>query len=334
MIVIIADDLSGAAELAGIAALRGFTAEVQTTFDPVSRAEVIAVDTNTRLLSSSEAARRCHVVAGEICATRPDWIYKKTDSVLRGHVRAEIEAILSATGLARCLFIPANPTKGRLIVSGEHLINGVPLDQTEFSRDPDFPRYSSKIADLLGTSPVIDTPDISSIDDIPDHIAPDTLAAGASDFFTTLLGGEVRPTTEPQSGPTLLISGSLAAWDSGRAEQMKAQGFEVKTIDDPISPDLWQHTEKIMIGIGRPLNSDHDLTEKLIEAAMPLFSGQSNLRIGLEGGATARALISRQGWTRFEVIAGNFVGVGMLRPPGGPILCVKPGSYPWPPGVL
>ncbi len=43
-----ADDVSGAAELAGLAAARGWRAEVQTRFDASSGADVIALDADTR----------------------------------------------------------------------------------------------------------------------------------------------------------------------------------------------------------------------------------------------------------------------------------------------
>ena len=56
MIVVIADDFSGAAELAGLAASRGWNAEVQTSFDANSDAEVIAFDDFIKY--KSEAACR------------------------------------------------------------------------------------------------------------------------------------------------------------------------------------------------------------------------------------------------------------------------------------
>jgi uncharacterized protein YgbK (DUF1537 family) len=116
---------------------------------------------------------------------------------------------------------------------------------------------------------------------------------------------------------------------------MKKRGFVIQTIDQPISPAIWQQTQKLMLAIGHPQSTDTAiLTERLIEAALPLITAQNDLRIGLEGGATAMAFIRRMNWTRFEVIPEGHTGVGTLRPPGGPILCVKPGSYPWPEGCF
>ena len=58
MIVVIADDLSGAAELAGAALRHGLSAEVQTVFFPDTNADVVCVDTDSRLLPPAEAARK------------------------------------------------------------------------------------------------------------------------------------------------------------------------------------------------------------------------------------------------------------------------------------
>lgn len=331
MIAIIADDFSGAAELAGIAAARGFKTEVQTEFNPASDAEVIAVDTDTRLKPEAEAARTVGAVARRIIAAEPAWIYKKTDSVMRGHIRAEIEALLDATGKRDCLFIPANPSKGRCIVDGRSFVDGVPLDQTVFADDPDYPRRSAVVRELLGESPRIHTPDAHRLEDLKHHLDPTTLAAGAADFFGVLLGGTPAPPAGVQTACALLLCGSLAAWDTGRARQMMERGFTVSTLTQPVSADLWQQTRKLMLAIGKPASAEvASLTEQLIDSALPLIAHRNDIRIGLEGGATAMAFIRRMGWTRFEVIPEGHVGVGSLRPPGGPILCVKPGSYPWP----
>lgn len=107
----------------------------------------------------------------------------------------------------------------------------------------------------------------------------------------------------PNQLSTLLLSGSLAAWDLDRAAQMEQRGFLVKTIADDLSPSLWQTTSKLMLAIGRPETGDPAaLTERLIDKALPLLSGRDDLRICLEGEATAISFIRRLGWTRFEVI--------------------------------
>jgi len=346
MIAILADDFSGAAELAGLAAACGYAAEVQTVFDPDTAAEVIAVDTDTRLKDEDEAAKIVGEVTRRVAAAGPAWIYKKTDSVLRGHVRVEIEAILEATGLADCVFIPANPSKDRVIRRGRYEIGGVPLDETVFARDPDYPRGSALVRELLGASNRIQMPDAVGLEDLQIDLPATTLAAGAADFFAAQLGRKksslgFSPSTpfaiglKPKLLSSFLLSGSLAAWDLDRAEQMRQRGFLVKTIGEGLSPAVWETTSKLMLAIGRPEGiAASALTETLIEKALPLIAGRGDLRIGLEGGATAIAFIRRMDWTRFEVIPEGHTGVGTLRPPGGPVICVKPGSYDWPEASL
>lgn len=337
MIVVLADDFSGAAELAGIAAARGFRAEVQTQFQTASGVEVIALDTDTRSRSEAEAIRITTGVCREVLAANPAWIFKKTDSVLRGHPRAEIEAILETTGLDDCCLMPANPSKDRIVRDGIYFISGTPIAETFFARDPDFPRLRSDVRGLLGASARVRIPNAESVDDLPPlRPGPRTLAAGAADYFSTLLGAGTPKKEIVPCPRTLLVCGSLAAWETGRANQMHARGFWIQSIDDPpLSGDAWETKPRIMLTLGnsRP-GAMEELTAALIDAALALDPLQSDLRIGLEGGATAIAFVRRLGWTRFEAIPEGHEGVATLRPPGGPILCVKPGSYSWPDGAL
>lgn len=334
-VVIIADDFSGAAELAGIAAARGMRAEVQTRFDPSANAEVIAVDTDTRLRDEAEAVRTVSETALAVAAATPGWIYKKTDSVLRGHARAEIEAVMRAAGLSECVFVPANPSKGRMIVGGRYSIEGVPLDRTVFATDPDYPRHTAVVRDLLGDAPRIRVPDVGSQDDLRQSWGSSTLAAGAADFFTTCL--EEQSCTSEASvsierpARHLLLCGSLAAWDMGRAAEMEKRGFAVHTIDKGVIDGSWMQQARQMLAIGRPREVEASmLMDRLMDAAVPLIERGGDLCVEIEGGATAMALLRRMEWTRFEVVPEGLTGVGSLRPPGGPLLRVKPGSYPWP----
>ncbi|MBW8883384.1 MAG: four-carbon acid sugar kinase family protein [Planctomycetia bacterium] len=153
-IIVLADDLSGAAELAGIAFAHGLPAEVQRQFEPATGAQLIAIDTDSRHLSAAAAADLVRSITAQVLTTEPAWIFKKVDSVLRGNVRAEIEAILETTGQSRALLIPANPSRGRVIRGGHYFIDGIPLGETHFAQDPEHPRRSSDVLALLGPKSV------------------------------------------------------------------------------------------------------------------------------------------------------------------------------------
>ncbi len=214
MITVIADDLSGAAELAGLALHHGLRAEVQTAFSADTDADVICVDTDTRALPAPDAARVAGAVAQQVLAARPEWIFKKCDSVLRGPVLAEARAIAHVAGLTRIVVLSANPSRGRIIRGGEYFVAGVPLHETVFARDPAHPRTTSRVAELLSESdqPVgaqscyaqVVRPPEGRSKSAPLHEAPDaetdadvariaasvdgsTLPVGAADFFTALL---------------------------------------------------------------------------------------------------------------------------------------------------
>jgi uncharacterized protein YgbK (DUF1537 family) len=55
-------------------------------------------------------------------------------------------------GMKRALLVPANPGLGRTISDGKYFIRGRPIHRTEFARDPQYPRLSPRVLDLLGAS--------------------------------------------------------------------------------------------------------------------------------------------------------------------------------------
>ncbi|WP_321854693.1 four-carbon acid sugar kinase family protein [Paraburkholderia tropica] len=153
-LLIIADDLSGAADCAIGFANAGHrtlvtldasradegAANVATAQDDVPHddtplaADVIAADTDTRRLTPADAAARTAQAfealrgAGEPSAPQRK-LYKKIDSTLRGNWAAEVAALQARAGLA--IVAPAFPATGRTVRDGALLVHGVPLAQTE-----------------------------------------------------------------------------------------------------------------------------------------------------------------------------------------------------------
>jgi D-threonate/D-erythronate kinase len=156
MIAVIADDFSGAAEIAGLAYRFGLRVEVQAERFIPCRADVIVVDANTRSLPEGAAAARVAALTRSIAAASPDWVYKKIDSVLRGPVVAETVAMLAAAepalGWRRGLLINSNPRRGRLVRGGQLRIHGAPVNETPFAHDPEYPRWTADVRALLQPS--------------------------------------------------------------------------------------------------------------------------------------------------------------------------------------
>jgi uncharacterized protein YgbK (DUF1537 family) len=236
MIIVVADDFSGAAETAGIAWRFGLKTCIQTTGEVNDPYDVVVIDLDTRskpVKTSIELTGRCLDVLAEY---KPDWIYKKIDSVLRGHVLEELTVMMERLNKKYALVVPANPSAGRIVAHGRYYIHDVPLHVTDFSNDPEFPRWSSDIRLLLGSEKGWEVKLVSSVDALgPEGIYvgeartvqdlahwamrwnDEFIPAGGSEFFlANLTGKKFRPlankTTVPQAkeGPKLYVLGSIS----------------------------------------------------------------------------------------------------------------------------
>ncbi|MEA3110866.1 MAG: D-threonate/D-erythronate kinase, partial [Caballeronia sp.] len=134
-ILIVADDLSGAADCAIAFAGAGRrtvvtleTSGVMNTAAETDNADVIAADTDTRRLSPQDAAR--HTADAFNALNAPGRrLYKKIDSTLRGNWTAEVAALQPLAGLA--IVAPSFPATGRTLHEARVLVHGEPLENTE-----------------------------------------------------------------------------------------------------------------------------------------------------------------------------------------------------------
>ncbi|MEO6003890.1 MAG: four-carbon acid sugar kinase family protein [Opitutus sp.] len=349
-VVVIADDLSGAAELAGVAWRHGLTAEVQTTFCADSSAEVICVDTDTRTVSAEVAAKRVAGVMQDVMTVAPAWIFKKCDSVLRGSVAAETQAVARAIGARGILLAPGNPSRGRIIRDGTYFVEGRPLHETAFAQDPQHPRRSSRVLELLGTGAEgIEVPDVVTAHDVERlalGIGVNTLPAGAADFFEALLRVRRPRTTRdiatPLAAPEekrskLLVCGSAFAWPE-RRRNAERDGTPVFAWPQDVQAvvSALRSPGRALIGIGdasvTPRQSADSLTSALAEAVQRVLSELPVDLVLLEGGATAAAVMRKMDWTRLRANAGLDQTLVEFVPAhaAGPAMVIKPGSYPWP----
>jgi uncharacterized protein YgbK (DUF1537 family) len=127
-LLIIADDLTGAADSAARCHHAGLPAHIYVqppqTLLP---AGAVALSSDSRYLSPSAAASRVAELLTHFIH-QPDLVwYKKIDSTLRGNIGAELDAMLaglSATGQPTCVIIcPAFPAQGRGLEEG-YLVYG------------------------------------------------------------------------------------------------------------------------------------------------------------------------------------------------------------------
>lgn len=147
---ILADDLTSAADGAAPFVQRGLRALVGRRRLPLQQATILAVDSGSRSLLASQAAQRVAELAEQLASR--DVLYKTVDSTLRGHVRAEIEAAFTASGRKMLVFAPAFPGAGRTTVGGVQLVDGIPVAETGYGRDPVHPARHSRLVELVPPS--------------------------------------------------------------------------------------------------------------------------------------------------------------------------------------
>lgn len=153
MIAVIADDFTGAAEIGGVGLQFGLTVAIETQVSGAGRPDLLIIAADTRSLPEDKACERIEQITTALLQLQPRLIYKKMDSVLRGHVYAELEVQRRLSGKQRVLLVPANPHFNRIIRDGVYYIEEVLLDQTSFANDPEFPHKTSEVCQLIGSDP-------------------------------------------------------------------------------------------------------------------------------------------------------------------------------------
>ncbi|MFB3779557.1 MAG: four-carbon acid sugar kinase family protein [Bryobacteraceae bacterium] len=150
----IADDATGALEVGGQLAALGVRS-LFTTGEAIDLdSEAVVVDAATRHLDAPLAYQTVARIAAAARRGGVTCLYKKTDSTLRGNIPSEFQALLDAFPERPLVYVPAYPKMGRVVRSGELLVDGVPLGQTAIARDPLNPVRDGSIPALLaGLSP-------------------------------------------------------------------------------------------------------------------------------------------------------------------------------------
>ncbi len=142
--LILADDLTGAADCAIAFARRGATACVQWgEAGPGADEAVLSHDADSRQLGPDAAAAR-HAALAERLHDPDRAVFKKIDSTLRGQPAAELAATLDVlrrrNGGAFAILAPAFPATGRTTEDGRIRVAGRPLAETElWRRDHTYP---------------------------------------------------------------------------------------------------------------------------------------------------------------------------------------------------
>ena len=354
--IVIADDITGAAEIAGIAHSLGQPVRLSCSCDnwrcheATSGTTVIATD--TRSMTESQAVAETLRIADTIMPLTAA-VFKKTDSALRGHVVAELEALMQATGYRRAVYLPANPSKGRVIRNGIYYINNIPIHETDFSFDPEFPARTSVLRERFPNAEEkgIIMPDAENEEDIRNIIAEyddgKTIFAGAADLFSAMIGMGCGRLKEPiakrpipiiqNKNSTLILCGSTQSKTLDLGIPVAPMPQEIYDGSDDLS--LWdttayeQEQHSLIPSIPHTHRTGKEVAVHLrtvmAEKARQLVAEHCPDQLIIEGGATAWATLQALGWTEFTITAQLAPGVVQMSATTGTLVTLKPGSYPW-----
>ena len=362
-VIVIADDFSGAAELAGISLRYGLMLSVLLNRgedtellnnSPLGDGGFV-VCTDSRSLKKEEAIVVTERTVKQVLQLQPEWIYKKTDSVLRGHIVDELKVQMQLTGKQKAFFMPANPSLGRTISKGKYFVNNVPLNETGFANDPEFPVKSSLVKEVLQNEVEVLTledvlPDegivvgeVKTVDDYKQWaaMADDSwLLSGTGDFFTALLEKQFKQsaTAAPQlQHPFLYVSGTAFTERKMAIKKIAAEKNNVCYLNSENETEVISKAITISKTTAVILAFDDvefalsaaNLRQWMAAVVKKIIDAASIKELFIEGGSTAAAILQQLNIKVLKPV--NELSRGVVRMKAGDLfITVKPGSYELP----
>ncbi|HEY6505352.1 MAG TPA: four-carbon acid sugar kinase family protein [Chitinophagaceae bacterium] len=373
MIAVIADDLTGAAEIAGIGLRYDLAVELVTSVIPETGADLFVVCTDSRSLNKTDAKRITDEVMKEVLKLKPEFIYKKIDSVFRGHVLDELKIQMQQSGKTKALVLGTNPSLGRTIKNGNYFVNGDPISETDFETDPEFAIRDSSVVQMLraGTGEV---KVLKHTDSLPDKgivigeavfekditgwatkIDNDWVLAGAGDFFNALLARKYKAAVKPVSpvgSPHLYVSGTAFGKSRDFIKRIKNELNCVAYMPAAmmqtgnVNNESWYNTvtemldkhKKAVIAIDdedvNPWNASPVYLRTIMATAVKKILEKGSVKeLFIEGGSTAASILNELDIKTLSLV--NELERGVVRMKAKDLyITVKPGSYELPEEIV
>ncbi len=359
----LADDLSGALEVAAAFRQAGFPAVVTWSLEGWKACgpdEVVGFTTETRNAPPAAAAAAVMQALAWGRARGGQLLFKKIDSTMRGPVAAELAALATALPETTLLFTPANPHAGRIVRKGILHVQGVPVAETDFGRDPANPVKESSILGVVPEAAQNRTIalDAASDEDLANGIAAREAAgvpwvgvgSGALARALTPRLGAAHPTTAVKGarpalppGAVLFVCGSAHPANRTQAGVLaRERGLPVIEVS-PANPGAAARAAVAAIRVHggvalhiAPRGSDETSSDSrgalaaIVEATRTVVTYTGIRRIMATGGETARALCDAFGIDSLRVLEDIEPGLVLASADNGSgawLLAIKPGGF-------
>lgn len=322
-VAIIADDLTGCLDAAVPFARRGMVTVAATSLAGLpdamtSGAPVVAVSIGSRELPAAEAAARASHAAKALAFA--GIILKKIDSRLKGHIGAEVGAVLAARPALGVLVCPAIPDMGRIVEQGSLVGSGVdaPIAVRGMCALPD------------GTPAVVaDAATDEDLDRIVEAAGEATLFVGARGLASAIarrvagrrprksgFHGSAVPVV---SGPVAYVIGSRDPITLRQVERLRnGSGVEWVGAPDGLVPDFQADGSVVLQAIPGPgLAVPGETVSRRLARGYAARHLSGTRTLVLSGGETAAAVLEEMGIRALWVMDEVSPGMPVCRMMGG-----------------
>ncbi|TDK32196.1 four-carbon acid sugar kinase family protein [Rhizobium deserti] len=340
MLVILADDLTGALDSAAPFAGRGFRTEIALHRFAVhviaeKRPDVLSINLNTREIGADDARQATAAVIAMLPAGVR--LFKKVDSRLKGNIAAELDAIPYASALVA----PAIPEFGRIVDAG--CVTGFGIDTPIVIADKLGPHAGrAKMPDTRSSADMDAVLDTAQTEGTDLMIGARGLAEALARRMTARI--EAQPAAVPVGRITFVIGSrdpiTLAQIDALRASHDVAY-FAAPNGRLDTAPDDGERAALTLVQAtpGTEAVDPHQVSELLAEALagecagdrVDMLAGPGTTLL-LSGGATAEAVLRKLGLSSMLLHGECLPGLG-LASAGGRCVIAKSGGF-GPPDTL
>lgn len=150
--LIVADDFTGGLDTGVMFAKNGFAtwmSDDRSRLCGYSGDYVAVLDTETRHLKKESALEKLRKTAEFAREKKIPLLFKKTDSLLRGNLGAELEGMILGSGRNLLVFAPAYPEMGRTVEEGRLFIEGKPLTAGSYADDLISSVQKNRVKDIV-----------------------------------------------------------------------------------------------------------------------------------------------------------------------------------------
>jgi uncharacterized protein YgbK (DUF1537 family) len=321
MITVLADDLSGAAEVAGVFLERATPLSLRLNpFGSLAASGVVIADLNTRAMAQEDAVRAVRTALAQVPADT--LVVKKIDSLLRGHIAAEVAVLAERGPVVVAAALPA-------------------LGRTPSSR-----AVAELLPEELVASGRVTICDATTNADLDDIVSEANCIPGAQLVGTSALAAAVArtlpaghpPEAHPWPSKTVLtVVGTAEPIAVTQVAALVADGVPQMTVDarallhdkadpEPLQRALDRGSAVVTIsGVVDPTES------RAVSAALGQFIADAQAQhrpdLVLTGGETARAIVDAIGLDSLRPISEIHHGAVASVASDGRRVVTRPGSF-------